>query len=157
MIFPETLVVIAIDSQTGSPVPEIALSLRLEAKRKNDYWVGPKITDANGKAEFTRTACEKEISTAQRMFLMDYYGDLSSCGPHGHIHLLKEENLIRMIQQYEQTPEFWGIGFDEPETLFAALRRVKNRNFEATDVTVRSSEILKKPAVTINLRRKPES
>lgn len=154
MIFPNVLIVTAVDFQTGSPIVDVALALRLEAQKKNDYMVGPVLTDEVGHAKFTRSDCEREIAASKKMFLMDYYGDLTSCGPNLHIELVPAENLRVMIQQYEQSPEFWGTGLDNPEVLFSSLENAKNEDYEPAQLAVRSSEILKDPMVKFVLKRK---
>jgi hypothetical protein len=154
MNFPESLTVIATDSVTGEPVADVALVLRLKARRKNDYYVGPAATDSNGRVSFTRADCEKAIAHSQEMFLMDYEGDLLTCGPHLEIRLHRPENIQVMIRQYEEQPKFWGSGWDDPEGMIAMIRRARNAEFEAASCEVAESEIAKKPEVTITLKRK---
>jgi hypothetical protein len=153
MIFPDTLTVIALDSQTRLPISNVALVLALQAERKNNYCIGPIITDRYGQAQFTRRACEQGIAASKQMFLMDYYGDLLSCGPAAEIQLHPPNSIAGMIHQYETFPEFWGAGFEAPEELFAALRKAENSNFDPAQLTIRSSEILDSPEVEILLRR----
>jgi hypothetical protein len=50
------------------------LSLLSLKALKNDYPVGPAITDENGICFFTREGCEDAISREQTMFLMDDKG-----------------------------------------------------------------------------------
>lgn len=153
VIFPDILIVRAVDDKTGDAVENVALTLRLEAQKKNDYFVGPVITDGNGQAEFSRVACERAIAASQKMFLMDYYGDLATCGPTVHVGLLLPENLRRMLHQYEESPQFWGMGFDSPEALFFRLRTVCNDAYAPAQLAIRSSEILKHPEATLVLQR----
>ena len=154
MIFPDSLTVTAVDTSTGRPLPEVALVLGLKAQRKNNYLVGPIITDDEGEAQFTKHACESAIANAQKMFVMDYSGDLSSCGKVAEIRLHSPEYIKRMIDQYEAHPEFWGSGFDSPEELFAGLRSVKNSLFEPATLKVTDNEIAENHAILFLLRRK---
>jgi hypothetical protein len=156
VIFPDTFTVTAIDSDTGRPVPDVALVLELQAQRKNNYPVGPIITDEFGQARFTRRACENSIDASKRMFLMDYYGDLQSCGPIATVRLHAPKYIAVMTENYEAHPEFWGIGFEEPEKLFAALRKARNSLYDQAHLAVRSSEILAHPEVKFFLKRKAE-
>jgi hypothetical protein len=105
VVFPETLTVNAIDSATGEPIAGVALLLKLRAQQKNNYSIGPVFTDRNGQATFTRIACESGIARDQQMFVMDYSGDLLSCGPEAEVQLHDPESIARMIHNYEQSPK----------------------------------------------------
>ena len=154
MIFPDSLTVTAIDISTGRPLSEIALVLELKAQRKNNYFIGPIITDDEGDARFTRRGCEDAIAKAQNMFVMDYSGDLSSCSQIAEIRLHTPEHIAAMIDNYENSPEFWGSAFDSPKELFAGLRSVKNSSFEPSTLKVTESEIAENHAIRFLLRRK---
>ena len=154
MKFPDALTVTAIDLATGEPVPQVALLLELNAERKNNYSVGPAITDNNGQVRFTRAACENAIAKAQEMFVMDYAGDLRSCGPAAEIRLHSPESIATMIHNYENSPKFWGSGFDAPEELFEGLRKARNSLFEPPTFAIREDDILERPAVNLYLRKR---
>jgi hypothetical protein len=154
VIFPDSLNVIVVDISTGHPLPAVALVLELKAQKKNNYLVGPIITDNEGEARFTRRACEDAIANAQKMFVMDYSGDLSSCGKIAEIRLHAPEYIRQMIDQYEAHPEFWGSGFDSPEELFAELRSVRNSLFEPAALKITEIEIAENHAIRFLLRRK---
>jgi hypothetical protein len=154
VIFPDSLTVTAIDISTGNPLPEIALVLELKARRKNNYLVGPIITDDAGNAKFTRRGCEDSIANDQRMFVMDYSGDLSLCGQVAEIQLHPPDYITTMIHNFESHPEFWGSRFGSPEELFARLRNVKNSSFEPAKLKVTEFEIAENPAIRFPLRRK---
>lgn len=79
MRFPDTLAVVAQDTRTGLPVRDVAIVLVLFANQKNNYSVGPLISNVGGEVSFTRAECEFAIQRAQEMFIMDYQGDLESC------------------------------------------------------------------------------
>jgi hypothetical protein len=154
VIFPDILTVTVVDLDTGCPVSEVALVLVLKAQRKNDYTVGPIITDQHGLARFTRNACENTIAVSQKTFIMDYFGDLLSCGPVAEIRLHPPKSIAVMIDNYGHSPEFWGVAFKEPEKIFAALRRVRNSLYEPANLPVKSSDILSHPEVKFFLKRK---
>jgi hypothetical protein len=48
MKLPDTLTVTAVDNETSRPVPNVAILLLLFAERKNDYDIGPFITNEMG-------------------------------------------------------------------------------------------------------------
>jgi hypothetical protein len=74
MKFPDTLSVAVLMQGTNEPVSQVAVVLEIFAARKNDYIVGPLMSDELGRVEFTRAACEASIATHQKMFVMDYVG-----------------------------------------------------------------------------------
>jgi len=157
MLFPEVLTVRVVEAESQLPVPEVALILVLKALRKNDYYVGPIITGREGRAEFTRALCERTILRAQEMFVMDYAGDLSSCGPIADLSLHRPDHIARMIQQYDAAPQFWGRAFEDARTLFRRLRSVENARFESAHVKLQDSEIVKRPELSMALKRVVQS
>ncbi len=154
MNFPDKVTVTAFDLDAGCEIPEVAFVLVLRAQDKNDYFVGPIITDRRGRAIFSKEACERAILRAQEMFVMDYAGDLLSCKPVADLRLHSPQNIAAMISQYEAAPEFWGSAFDNPQELFAALRSVRNSLFEPFHMAVGQDDILGRPAVSCFLRRR---
>lgn len=152
--FPDKVAITAIDSDTGKAVPTVALVLALRPRRKNDYCVGPIITDESGHSEFTRGACERTIDRAKEMFVMDYAGDLESCIPEVDIRLHPPDNIAGMISQYEAAPDFWGCAFDNPQELFSALRLAENSYFEPFHLAVTECKLLDTPEILCCLTRR---
>ena len=152
MKFPDTLTVTARDRDTSLPVKDVAIVLVLFAKRKNDYSVGPLITNENGKVESTRAECESAIKQAQEAFVMDYHGDLESCRPLIEVRLHLPEYIEKMLQNYKTFPEFWGQGF--PKSLFTDLQKVRNADFEPAKITATEEQILADPQLVLPLVKK---
>src|SRR5512146_2517476 len=138
MTMPDKITVRVQDSVTGVPVHNVAIVLVLFAAGKNDYMVGPLITDERGIVEFKRSECESAIKCAQEMFVMDYVGDLESCRSTIELRLHPLRYIEQMLKQYEQAPEFWGKAFQDPERLFSMLPNVRNGEYE--EIRVKSSE-----------------
>jgi hypothetical protein len=153
--FPDEVTITAFDLDTRCEISGVAFVLVLRAQKKNDYFIGPIITDRRGQATLTKDACERAIARAQEMFVMDYVGDLLSCMPVADLRLHSPENIATMISQYEAAPKFWGSAFDNPQELFSTLRSVRNSLFEPFHLAVAEDDILKRPAVSCFLRRKP--
>ena len=76
MKFPETLTVTILEQNTNLPIEGLAVVLELFATRKNNYIVGPVVSDSSGQVKFTRDECERSIKAAKEMFLMDHIDDL---------------------------------------------------------------------------------
>jgi hypothetical protein len=152
MRFPDTLTVVARDRETGLPVKDVAIVLVLFAKRKNDYNVGPLITDENGKVEFERADCESAIKRAQEAFVMDYQGDLESCGPVVEVRLHLPEHIATMLQNYKTSPDFWGQG--RPQSIFAELQKVKNADYEPARIRATEEQFLVNPELELLLVKK---
>ncbi len=142
MEFPSLLTVKAISATDKLPIPRVAIVLELIAKIRNNYPVGPSITDGAGIVRFSRDDCHKSIKKSQAMFIMDYSGDLRDCAPRLVVRLLPPDNIAKMIKNFEQAPEFWGQSFDNPVELFAQLRTVRNAEFEVARMDVPEHRIL---------------
>ncbi len=153
MKFPDALTVVAID-QKGAPAANVAIVLLLFATRKNDYYVGPFITDENGHVQFTREHCERAIRSAQEMFVMDYAGDLDNLRPVIEVRLHPPEHLEAMQQQYRRFPDFWGQAFQDPVGLFAALQTARNAEYELARITATEEQILTHPQLVLSLMKK---
>ena len=154
MRFPDTLTVLVRDEGAGLPAKDVAVVLVLFAAHKNDYSVGPLISDENGHVEFTRAECEFAIKRAQEMFLMDYSGNLGSCRPVIEVRLHPQERVEGMRQQYESAPEFWGRGFHDPKRLFADLQKVRNAEYKEAQITATEEQLLTNPHLVLPLTRK---
>jgi hypothetical protein len=151
MRFPDAVTVVARDRDTGLPAEGVAIVLVLFAKQKNNYTVGPLISNESGEANFTRAECEFAIKRAQEMFIMDYQGDLESCRPMIEVSLHSPEHIERMRQQYETSPDFWGRGFHDPKRLFTDLQSVKNADYELTRITATEAQVLTNPQLELPL------
>lgn len=152
MRFPDKLIVVAREHDTTLPAQGVAIVLVLFAKRKNDYSVGPLITNENGQVEFTRAECESAIKQAQDAFVMDYHGDLESCRPLIEVRLHLPEYIEKMLENYKTSPEFWGQGF--PKSLFTDLQKVRNAEFEPAKITASEEQILANPQLVLPLVKK---
>lgn len=152
MRFPESVTVVAREKKTRIPVKDVAIVLVLFAERKNNYSVGPLITDQAGEVVFTRTECEAAIKQAQEAFVMDYWGDLESCRPVISARLQASEHIDKMLENYKSSPEFWGKGF--PKQLFRDLQNVSNADYEGAQITVSEEQILANPQLELLLAKK---
>jgi hypothetical protein len=153
MMFPEKVTVVVRDRETGLSVNGVAILLMLFAARKNDYSVGPFITDEHGAVNFTRAECEFTIKQAREMFLMDYNNSLGECRPFVDIQLHPHELVEGMIRQYRAAPKFWGLGFPDPERLFAALENVKNAEYAQSTIRATEAQLLAQPHLELLLSR----
>jgi hypothetical protein len=154
MRFPDKLTVVARDHDTGLPAKDIAIVLVLFATRKNNYSVGPLISNENGQVDFTHSECEFAIKRAQEMFLMDYSGDLESCRPVIEVSLHPPERVEGMRLQYESAPDFWGRGFHDPKRLFTELQKVKNADYEPAKITATEEQLIANPQLVLPLVKK---
>jgi hypothetical protein len=154
MKFPDKLSVTVSDVDSGDPLDKIAVILRLFATRKNDYSVGPQLTNELGEVEITKADCEFSIEQAQKMFLMDYAGDLSACRPVIELGLLPPENIAVMLEQYKASPNSWSLGLKEPDSYFAALHMAKNAEYLQETVTLTEAQLSASPRVSLKLRKK---
>jgi hypothetical protein len=111
MNFPDSLIVLVLDKNTNAPVKGAAIVLELFASRKNNYVVGPAISDLSGQVRFTREECERSIKADQEMFIMDYMGTLADCRPVVEVRLHSPAHLAKMLEQHQAAPRFWGRDF----------------------------------------------
>lgn len=156
MKIPDILNITVVD-EGSEPVPNVAIVLVLFASIKNDYYVGPVITDHKGSVRITRADCEEAIARAQHMFLMDYAGTLENCRGTLEVRLHLPQQIETMIQQYKSSPDFWGQAFREPASLFTALENVANSEYRSASMVVTEQQILANPNITLRLTRPVKS
>lgn len=152
MKIPDILNITVVD-EGSEPVPNVAIVLVLFASIKNDYYVGPVITDHEGSVRITRADCQDAITRAQHMFLMDYAGTLESCRGTLEVRLHPPQQIETMIQQYKRSPDFWGRAFREPASLFTTLENVTNSRYRPASVAVTEQQILANPNIILQLTR----
>jgi hypothetical protein len=126
--------------------------LPIELPRKNNYSVGPVITDEEG--EFALDDCNFAITRAQKIFAMGYHSTLAECLPVVEVSLHPAEKVNGMIHQYRSAPYFWGMGFRDPEGLMNALQEARNEEYEPALLTTTEAEILSNPRVELLISRR---
>ncbi len=153
MKFPSILSLRITEFGTQRVVPNVAFVLILKGL-KNDYYIGPTITDDSGCCSFTRGGCEEAISIAQSMFLMDYSGTLQDCKPVAELRLHSPEHILNMLKQFKTNPKFWGQPFKNPQAYFRALSDTENHAFEPFHTFISDEEMLARPNMQIELTRR---
>jgi len=78
-------------------VSSLVLFVVLFATRKNNYTLGPFLTDEKGEVTITRKVIEKEIADTKKEFPMDYSDDLSEC----------QFKILVTIESAESLAERW--------------------------------------------------
>lgn len=64
------------------------------------------------------------------------------------------EHILRMRQQYEISPNFWGRGFRDPKSFFIDLARVKNSDYEPARETATEAQLSDNPRIELSLVRR---
>jgi len=65
--------------QNGYSIKNILVTIILRVKIKNDYYIGPLITNDIGIIEVTQDELETEINKIQADFIMDYAASIHDC------------------------------------------------------------------------------
>jgi len=110
-----------LDEESGTPVEGLVVMLTVVAPIKNDYDVGPKVTDNKGVASFSRQDLVASIRVDQREFPMDYASTLADCESVA-LNVLSEEEIDRMIG----TMAKWGRYIPECRLSDEMLGRLRN-------------------------------
>jgi hypothetical protein len=153
MRFPDVFSMRVTEGRTKQVVANVAFVLILKGL-KNDYYIGPTITDYSGVCSFTRHGCEEAISFAQSMFIMDYSGTLPDCKPVAELRLHSPEHISNMLKQFKMNPEFWGQPFENPQEYFRALGKAENDAFEPFHTFISDDEMLARPSMEVQLTRR---
>lgn len=126
--FPEQLIVKLVSDSDQRPLANIATWVQLHAPRKNGYTLGPKVTDINGSALFTRKEAELEVERSMHFFLMDHACLLNECDETIRIEVPSSEQVTAAVQAHHNYKEAMGISLDTILT----LERVENGRIQPT-------------------------
>ncbi len=63
----------------GKPIENLLVYFTLFANKKNDYSIGPFLSDINGEIKLSKSKLEDEIKKSRELFIMDYSSDLEDC------------------------------------------------------------------------------
>ncbi|MFH1318477.1 MAG: hypothetical protein ABIH71_05630 [Candidatus Omnitrophota bacterium] len=156
MKYPEYITFKLVDKVTKAPVSNIAVSLILYAHRKNNYYVGPKITNNEGLVILKKEECLKEIKSSKEFYLMDYFSTLEQC-------LAKVSIEIDSIEQIEiglkKTREFRDIYkdyWDCSEEYLKTLEKVDNDKYISKIYDFTENEVNEKKILVIELEKKTQ-
>ena len=126
--FPDKICIRFVDTDKREPVAGLVCKLTLFAAAKNNYYVGPKITDALGQVCFMLGELVQMIELSWRLSGMDYQSPLEDCSSTVEIRTLAYQEIGPMIK----TNKEWGVNV--PEFLFTAgfvsqLRKSSNKRY----------------------------
>jgi len=119
---PGEIRIAVLNGKTRLPVSDLAVKIRLQMNRKNDYHVGPKLTDDLGEVVFSPADIQAAIESAQKESLMDYAG----------IEWYSGRITVRILSPSElhQTIEVLRL-WRAPESTVSPLMGAKNEAFES--------------------------
>lgn len=106
--FPELLRLLVRDD-AGDPVANVAVSLMLYARRKNNYNLVPQLSDMHGVIEVTRKWVEQQIHETTLLAMMDYASTLEDCETRLGVTLLDAAELPAMVDAMSLYRGFLGI------------------------------------------------
>lgn len=113
--FPNLIKILIIDENSKKPASSIAISIRLFAKRKNDYYF-TFISDNDGIIELHKSILQKKIIQEKSMYIMDFSSDLEDCELKLEIGIMNTEEITHIIDylnQIKRFPEYNQIDIDK--------------------------------------------
>jgi len=137
---PSTITIEVRDQKVGRALEGGVIILEFLAPRKNNYAVGPKITDSFGRVQFSRSEIEREIGLCQKVSPMDYISNLEECISL-KIEMLDSAAIDRLIKARNT----WGIGVAEwklPSELQASLKDAMSQNPVSTTISWKYNDTL---------------
>ncbi len=129
------------EAETGLPINNLAVLMRLFAHKKNDYFIGPKLTNREGVSTFLKSECLNEIESAKKMFLMDYASTLAECLPKVSIQILSEEQILKLISIRRKNRKFWVDFCDCTEDFLSKLSKATNRLYQQCEIEFKEGQL----------------
>lgn len=123
MVFPEVATIQFVSGRPPAPLrlAGVLCGVRLAARVKNDYNLGPFVSDAEGVVRITREACRAFVEAEHDAGLMDYAG-VEQCGARVEIRALTGGEAADAARQRR--------------TVWRALLRGEDRLFASIDELV---------------------
>lgn len=151
MNFPEEAVFRIKDKKTSEFAGNIAISLILYAHKKNDYYVGPKISDSEGIVRFKREECVKEIESSKKFYLMDYSSTIEQCLSKISIKIKSEKELEFAVKNMRQSRHIYQKYWDCSEEYLRSLASADNFKYESKVYDFSESELWQNKILEIEL------
>jgi len=151
MNFPEQAFFRIIGKLTRQPVRKIAISLILYAHKKNDYYVGPKLTNEEGIVSFYRDECLKEIESSKKFYLMDYYSTLEECLPIISIKIKPKEELEFAIKNMRESRDVYQEYWNCSEEFLKSLESAENFKYISKIYNFSESDLWQNKVLEIEL------
>jgi len=124
MKFPNKLIITLKDAVSKIPLIDHIIFLQIFAPRKNDYNIGPRLTNNLGQVIFTETEVKDDIDWIMNQAIMDYSGKYEECSSDFNVILSSVENIRRSLDFLDLYKEF-----DERYLkALSLMKKANNRN-----------------------------
>lgn len=111
--FPEIIRIIIIDMNSKKPISNIASTIKLFARHKNNYNFILPLSDEKGCITIPKDWFEEEIKKEQALFIMDYSSLLEDCKSQIEISVLNDETISRTVNAMYLYQDATGISDEE--------------------------------------------
>jgi hypothetical protein len=95
LYFPKSLLLQFLEANTGNPVRNIAVTLTLYAREKNDYHLGPSLSGIDGEVVITANWVKEAIQHASNTSLMDYATPMDHCFPQVSVKVMSADEIAK--------------------------------------------------------------
>lgn len=154
MNFPGLVKFVFIDSRTKQHIKNIAATLVLYAHKKNDYYVGPKISNKDGIICFTEDECLKEIKSSQEFYIMDYSSNLEDCLSNISIKIKDSKELKLGIDKMRQLRNIYKDYWNCSEEYLSVLEHVDNEKYIIKTYDFSEAQLWENKIIQIVLERR---
>ena len=130
IVLPQKVTIQLVDgSGAAIELSNVIFTVQLFSRHKNNFYLGPFISDNSGKVVITQTDLENEIKATYSSGMMDY-APVETCHPFVEIFLMQPEGIERALNARENV---WTILLDGEkdrwgtlQNLLTAYRQAKN-------------------------------
>ena len=135
LYFPNTLAIQLVDELMGNPISKIAVTLTIFAQSKNDYHVGPPLSNREGIIFVKHNWIKNAIDNIRNSFIVDYTSTLEQCLSDIRIKVMSIDEINRAISAMK----LYGIekGSAEIAHNISDLKNANNKDFEPQEISVR--------------------
>jgi len=102
MKIPQKIKIKILEKISLLPVPGVYFEIELIAQFKNNYFIGPFITDSFGESIITKDIIIQQINRDKDFYMMDYASDIDDCDDEIIIHVLSGESIRQKINNVKK-------------------------------------------------------
>ena len=131
---PGTLRLTLLEAATDKPIEGIAVTLTIFAQSKNDYHLGPPLSDSQGVIAITSVWVHEGLEFLQNLLLSDYATPLHECMPTVNIEIMSTADISNAIS----AARLYGMENGAPgfAPTVQDLLTARNRHYESVRIEV---------------------
>lgn len=147
MNFPSKLSIEFVDVQSSHPIKNLVIFFTLFAKEKNNYTIGPFLSNKEGRCIIVRDKVKQDIKSSQSMYVMDYKSQLEECKDEFTVHIASIQQIKFFLEDYKKYQEVYKKYWNYSEDFLSEVKSNTNSIYKEQEFLVDLSNLEKKSLI----------